>query len=281
MNSFIKNFSPLLLTSGLTLAFAGMADAQSPAAKPSNPDAPKIPGFSIEYMDPTVKPGEDFYHFADGGWIRKNPVPADKSRWGSFNELGELNWFLIHEILEKAAVDESKPLISPIHEVGDLYTSAMDTRTIEKLGLSPITNDLNQISLLESKKEMFALLGDFHNRGIGGFFEMDFSPDAKNSSIYVVNMGQGGLSLPDRDYYLKDSFAEVRTKYRQHLEKMFSLTGDTLPDAAAHADIVLKIETALAQAGRSRVELRDPDKNYNKITTRELLSTNLDLRWKT
>jgi putative endopeptidase len=250
------------------------------ADSPAKSDAPPpVPRFSIGYMDQSVDPGKDFFHYADGTWVKNNPVPADKSRWASFSELAERNWYLIHDILDSAAADKSSPPHSPRREVGDFFASAMDTNRIEKLGFKPIAGDLKRIDRIKSTQDLFALLADFHNRGIGGIFGAGFGPDAKNSAIYAYHLGQGGLSLPDRDYYLKDSFADVRAKYRAHVTKMFTLLGEKPDQASADAATVLSIETDLAKAARSRVELRDPDKNYNKFATAEFVAKDPAIPW--
>ncbi|HWD91623.1 MAG TPA: M13 family metallopeptidase [Verrucomicrobiae bacterium] len=241
--------------------------------------APPIPRFSTNYMDRSVDPAKDFYHYADGNWVKENPVPADKSRWASFSELAERNWYLIHDILDSAAADTAAPAHSPRREVGDFFASAMDTNRIEKLGFKPIAGDLKRIDHVQSLKNLFALLADFHDRGIGGIFGSGFGPDAKNSAIYAYHLGQGGLSLPDRDYYLKDSFADTREKYRAHVTKMFTLLGETPEVAAADASTVLALETELAKACRPRVELRDPDKNYNKFLTPEFIAKDPSIPW--
>jgi putative endopeptidase len=278
-SGFMKSLSiaaaALVASAGLTWA-SESSPTHSPAASP-----PRVPRFSIDYMDRAVKPGIDFYHFCDGSWVKANPVPPDKSRWASFTELAERNWYLIHEILD-AAADPQTPLPphSPRREVGDFFASAMNTNRIEELGLRPIADDSQRIDKINSTEDLFALLADFHNRGIGGIFGAGFGPDAKKSSIYAVELWQGGLSLPDRDYYLKDSFAEVRDKYRAHAKKMFALLGEIPADAEAHAAIVLDLETQLAKASRSRVDLRDPNKNYNKFTTPELTAKCPALAWK-
>ena len=232
---------------------------------------PKNPRFSTNYMDRAVSPGEDFFQFADGQWVKDNPIPADKSRWGGFSELAERNWFAIHKILDDA-VKTPAASGTPLRQVADFYASAMNTNQIEKLGLKPIKADLKRIDRLKNVHDLFALLGELHDSGASGMFGAGIGPDEKNSSIYALELGQGGLSLPDRDYYLKDSFAETRTKYRAHIEKMFTLLGEKPADAAAHADTVISVETELAKVSRSRVDLRDPNKNYNKFTTAELLA---------
>ena len=252
--------------------------AGEPKAKASA--APPVPAFSISYMDRSVSPATNFYEFADGQWLKDNPVPPDKSRWASFSELAERNWYLIHGILEDAAAHSaSLPRHSPRREVGDFYASVMDTNRIEKLGLKPIAADLKEIDRIRSTKDLFAMLADFHQRGIGGMFDTGFGPDEKNSSIYAVELGQGGLSLPDRDYYLKASFADQRQKFHDHLVKMFALLGEKTTVAEADAVTVISLETELAKASRTRVALRDPDKNYNKFTGGELAAKTPALLW--
>jgi putative endopeptidase len=258
-------------------AFASNIDAPDAAGAVA---APKVPAFSIDYMDRSVGPSNDFFHFADGGWLKNNPVPADKSRWNSFSELAERNWFLIHDILDKAEADApSLPKESPEREVGDFFASAMDTNRIEQLGFKPIQNELHRINRIKTTEDLFKTLAELHQSGVGGLFGAGFGPDEKNSSIYAVGLGQGGLSLPDRDYYLKDSFAEKLKLFRAHVQKMFELLGEKPEVAAADADTVIAIETELAKASRSRVELRDPDKNYNKFVGNEFVTNTPALLW--
>ena len=240
--------------------------------------APKIPCFSTNYLDRSVSPATDFYGFACGQWRKNNPIPADKSRWGGFSELAERNWFSIHQILNETLGASSSPS-SPRRQVADFYTSAMDANRIEQLGLKPIQSDLKRIDGVNDLRSLFKLLGEFHNQGCGGMFGMGFGPDEKNSGVYAVELGQGGLSLPDRDYYLKDSFAEIRGKYRRHVEKMFSFLGDKPGAAAAYAETVVALETELAQASRTRVELRDAYKNYNRFTNAEFAAKFPELPW--
>src|SRR5580704_10047640 len=165
---------------GLLLAaavcFTGRAEDGTSTNQP-----PRVPAFSVDYMDRSVNPSADFYHYADGEWLKNNPVPPDKSRWASFMELAERNWYLIHGILDDAAShSESLPPHSPRREVGDFYASAMDTNRIEELGLTPIADDLKRIDSIKSTEDLFTLLADFHQRGIGVMFETGFGPDAKN-----------------------------------------------------------------------------------------------------
>lgn len=240
---------------------------------------PPVPRFSVSYMDRSVDPRKDFYHFADGAWLTNNPVPPDKSRWASFSELAERNWYLIHQILIDAAADTKSPAKAPRREVGDFFASAMDTNRIEKLGFKPIESDLKRIDAIKTTKDLFAVLADFHKRGIGGFFDTGIGPDDKNSTIYAYFLEQGGLTLPDRDYYLSTNFSEIREKYQAHVAKMFTLLGENAAQASSNAATVVDLETQLAKASRTRVELRDPDKNYNKFDTAEFIAKDPATPW--
>jgi putative endopeptidase len=232
---------------------------------------PRVPRFSVDYMDKSVDPGADFFHYAAGNWIKANPVPADKSRWGGFMELQERNWFLIHEILDSLTTSAAVQDNSPAQKVRDLYLSALDTNALEKLGFKPLEPDLRRIAALEGGNDVLRLLADFHQRGIGAFFRQSVEPDAKDSSVYALYLGQGGLSLPDRDYYLKEDFAKIRQAFTTHLAAMLTLLGEEPAAARAHAATVLELETALAKASKSRVDLRDPIANYHKFAVADVV----------
>jgi putative endopeptidase len=241
---------------------------------------PKVPRFSVEYLDKSVKPSADFYRYADGTWLKNNPVPEDKSRWGAFMELQERNWFLIHQILEDAMA--CKPdANSPTQKVADFFRSAMDTNRLEQLGFKPLESDLKRIAELQGREDLLRLLADFHARGIGGGFNCSAQADEKNSEIYALYLGQGGLGMPDRDYYLTDRFAKQRDAYSVHVANMFTLLGEAPAAAKAHAATVLEIETALAKASKSRVDLRDPIANYHKFAVADVVKDYPDLPVKT
>jgi len=260
----------------LALALFTSSVSAGPLAPPG--PEPPVPAFSVSYMDRSVNPAVDFYSFADGQWAKDNPVPADKARWGGFTQLAERNSYLIHGLLEDAAAS-AWPKGTPRREAGDFYASAMNTNRLEKLRFKPIAADLKRIDSLKSMDDFFRLLALFHEEGVPGLFHAGADPDGRQSSIYALGLEQGGLSLPDRDYYLKESFATQRQAYREHVARMFSLLGEKPDEAAAHAGIVLDLETELAKASRSRVELRDPNKNYNKFPRNELLEKNPAMTW--
>ena len=264
---------------GWVLAAACTAAAAEPGTTNLAALPPKVPAFSAAYMDRAVAPAADFYRYAAGRWLQNNPVPSDKARWAAFTELAERNWYLIHTLLDAATADQAAPEHSPRREVGDFFAAAMDTNRIEQLGLAPLAPDLQRIDQLQTAPDLFALLADFHQRGIGGLFTVGFGADEKNSAIYAVELWQAGLSLPDRDYYLTDGFAEKLRLYRAHVQHMFVLLGEQPTEAEAHAATVLALETELARASRSRVDLRDPNKNYNKFTGGELAAKTPALLW--
>ena len=269
----MKNLLPLLLLAAAVLALGqGCAnnavnrDKPGPAAPPQPP--PTGPGFSVKYMDTSVNPGADFFRYACGAWLAANPVPADKSRWGAFEELQERNWKLIHDILLSAVAEGAQPPAphTAAGEVGAFFASAMNTNRLEELGLTPLSEDFARIAALKSANEVIRLAADFQDRGIGVLFDAGVSPDARNSGIYAFELSQGGLGLPDRDYYLSDAFAAKRAAYQAHIIKMLLLAGETPAEAGKDAATVLELETALAKACKARADLRDPVANYHKFT---------------
>ncbi|MBS2005698.1 MAG: M13 family metallopeptidase [Cyanobacteria bacterium SZAS TMP-1] len=281
-SEFNKDFAMKRVAFGalaILSCMSSMGGASAVSAPKETEKEPKIPKFSVDYMDKSVKPGKDFYSYAAGNWVKNNPVPADKARWGSFSELAERNNYLIHGILKSAAEDSSAAPRSPRKQVGDFFASAMNTDLLEKKKFDPIKGDLARIDQIKSTDDLVKLLADFHKEGTGGIFATSVDQDAKDSNIYAFQLYQGGLSLPDRDYYLKDTFAKQRAAYIEHLKKMFVLLGESKADAAKHADTVMKLETELAQASRSRVDLRDPIKNYNKVKISDLIAGAPAMPW--
>ena len=241
-----------------------------PANQPAQP--PAAPRFSVNYMDTSVNPGADFFRYACGGWLASNPVPADKSRWGAFEELQDRNWHLIHDILLSTIDDcdaKPPPPHSPLGEVGAFYASAMNTNRLEELGLTPLREDFARIAALKSAAEIFPFVADLQARNIPALFSSGVSPDARNSGFYAFELGEGGLGLPDRDYYLSGEFADKRAAYEVHIAKMLVLAGDTESAAKTRAATILELETALAKACKPRADLRDPVANYHKFTVAE------------
>ena len=276
----------LILAAGTALAQAPAAPAaaqlpisQDVTSKPTPP--PETKSFDVSAMDTTADPCVDFYQYACGSWMKNNPVPADQRIWTrSFSQLLLRNQYLLWKNLESAA---SAPNSALQKQYGDFYASCMDTATIEKLGLEPITGSWNQIATLKSTREIPALLSWLENRGTpDGFFEFGVSLDQKDSSQQIAEIDQGGISLPDRDYYLVDSphFAEIRAAYVEHMKKMFVLAGDSPEQAAKEAAWVMEIETAMAKASMARVDRRDPAKVYHIYSVGDFQKLTPEFDWK-
>jgi putative endopeptidase len=278
MNS-IRLASILLLAAGTAMAQAP-ATSQADTAKPAPP--PVIKSFDLSAIDKTADPCTDFYQYSCGNWVKSNPIPNDQVRWArSFSLVGERNRYLLWEELDAAAKSPSSPLQK---QFGDYFAACMDTALVEKKGLTPIEPAWKQIAALADAKQLPALLSTLESDGTpDGFFEFGVGQDDKDSSKQIAQIFQGGLSLPDRDYYIVDSkrFTTIRTQYVEHLKKMFTLAGDTPEQAAKEADAVMKIETALAKASTSRTDLREPANRYHIYTVADFQKSAPAFDWAT
>lgn len=234
-------------------------------------------------MDLMVKPGDDFVEYAGGTWLKNNPVPAKETRWGSFNLLRDFNVKAMQTILTDAMNDKKAPAGSVKRRVGDFYMSAMDTITIEKLGAEPIRADFKRAGEVKTAQQVLDEVAYQRMQAVGTpLFGLAVFQDRKFPTRNVVNLSQGGTSLPDRDYYLK---SDTRSKKAQdalhnYMVTLFTLAGTPEPDAQKKAESVFKIEKILAKAQRSRVEMRDPQKTYNKFPISELGKTTPNINWK-
>jgi putative endopeptidase len=233
-------------------------------------------------MDLSVKPGDDFYQYASGTWIKNNPVPAKETRWGSFNALRDFNINAVKGLVEEAAADKSAPAGSVKKRVGDFYTAAMDSVTIEKLGYTPIKPELEKIRQFKNIQDVLNHTAYLRTNGIAApMFGFGVGQDRKNVNKYLPQLGQGGTTLPDRDYYLKDDSrsVKVREAYTTYMTTLFKLTGSNTADAAKKAAVVMSIEKKFAEAQMTRLEMRDPYKTYNKYTVADFSKTTPAINW--
>jgi len=239
------------------------------------------PGFDVASIDSTVNPCENFYQYACGGWIAENPIPADQSRWSRFNELSERNQTILRGILEQVA-DGGNQRSPAEQRIGDYYASCMDEEQINSLGAKPLAPSLERIREISNPEELPALVAQLHRFGVSTLFRFGSDADFKNSTTMIADIDQGGLGLPDRDYYVRqdEKSAELRDKYIRHVQAMFQLLGESEETAARKASIVMGIETALAEGSLELVERREPTNIYHKMTTEELAKLAPSFDWK-
>lgn len=240
----------------------------------------KVKAIDTSNMDRSVAPGDNFFRYANGKWLDNNPIPDEYSSWGAATMIYENNQFQLQSIIEEASQSKDVEPGSIKQKIRDFYNSGMDSVQVNTLGITPIQPLLEQIDALESTDQLAEVMGSLLPAGISPFFYFYTGADMKNASIVIANLYQGGLGLPERDYYLDDDdrSKDIREKYVAHLEHMFVLTGSSVAAAKKQAADVMQIETALAQNSMSRVERRDPNKTYHKLLVEELktLSPNFD-----
>src|SRR6478672_8066212 len=232
-------------------------------------------------LDRSVSACTDFYQFANGGWVKSHPVPPAYSVWGSFTELQENNQSNLLTILRNAAASGNPKASADLRKLGTYYSSCMDSAAAERAGYQPIASELERVAAITNRAQLETEIARLHARGVPALFGFGAQQDAKNSSEVIAGIRQGGLSLPDRDYYLNADkrYADIRTNYADHVTRMFQLIGESQGQASTDAQRVLAIETALARPAKTRVELRDPNANYHRMTAAELSQLAPGFNW--
>ncbi|WP_263411390.1 M13 family metallopeptidase [Terriglobus tenax] len=265
-----------LLASALLLgALPAFAQVSAPTAEPKQPIS-----FDLSGIDKTADPCTDFYQYACGNWKKNNPIPNDQTRWGRFNELAERNNYLLYQQLKAAAEAPKTPLQK---KYGDYFAACMDKPLADKLGYTPLQPQFAAIDSFKDPKKFATFAGMMEDKyGVGFFFGFGSDQDQKDASQVIGAIDQGGLSLPDRDYYLQDDerMTKIRAQYLEHLTKMFTLIGDDATQAATEAKAVLAIETALAKGSMSRVDRRNPANVYHVMTIAQLQELTPSFDWK-
>ncbi|HNX95532.1 MAG TPA: M13 family metallopeptidase [Holophaga sp.] len=236
-------------------------------------DLPK-PGHGLRPadMDTAVKPCDDFFQFANGSWLNRTKIPAEYANWGAFMEIREHNLETLKVILEDVSKRSDWPKGSIQQKVGDFYAMGMDEARIEREGIRPLAPAFQRIAKIKNVKDLVREIAILHRQGVNAAFGFGVGQDDKDSAHYIAQIAQGGLGLPDRDYYTKDDAksVELRAKYEAHVTRMFELLGDKPAAAQAHAKTVMTFETRLAKASMTRVEQRDPNAIYHKLTRAEI-----------
>lgn len=275
-SSLLALCAPLCVAQQIAVSFAPSDAATGPTAPPKKPLS-----MDLSAIDKTVNPCDDFYQYACGNWNKQNPIPADQARWGRFNELADRNNYLLYTDLKSAAAAPKSPLQK---KYGDFFAACMNTTEVDQLGDKPLQPELAMIAGLKSTKDLAALNVETSKR-FGGveLFGVGVQQDQKDSSKQILTTGQGGLTLPDRDYYLNPAprFAKIREEYVTNVKDTFALLGDTPEQAQTEAAAVMKIETALATGSMDRVTMRDPSKRYHIMTVAEAQALTPDYSWKT
>jgi predicted metalloendopeptidase len=271
-----------LILAACAMLLAGMPAVAQNSSNASSTQSKPLISFDVNDMDKSVDPCADFFQYACGTWIKNNPIPADQPQWGRFNELHDHNQLILKGLLEQRSADNASRSAND-QKIGDYYFSCMDEKTVNAKGTDALKPMLERINALTDKKQLPELIGYLHPITVGSLplFEFGSEPDAKDSMMEIATTDQGGLGLPDRDYYLKSDEKSValRNAYLEHVTKMFTLAGESPEKAAADAKTVMSMETTLAKSSMDRVERRDPTKTYHKLTLAQLQELSPAFAW--
>ncbi len=238
-------------------------------------------GFDVRDMDAAVRPQDDFFHYASGGWMKRNPIPKAEARWGSFTVLRHATDTQLQSLLKKVVGKKRTKTGGAEQMIRDFYRSGMDMEGRRALGLTPLAPLLKRIDAIRNQDDVVSVIAHLERLGSGGIWGMGIDQDMKNSERYIVYLGQGGLGMPDRDYYLKDEteLKRVRRAYQMHLVRLLELAGRR-KEARQEAEVVLEIETAIAKVSMKKEDLRDVDKTYHKKTLAQLQAIAPRIPWK-
>jgi putative endopeptidase len=270
----------ILMFAAGALLLPALAAGQAATAPAGQESTKQIRSFDTDAMDKTVDPCTDFYQFACGGWRKANPIPSDRGAYSRFAELDDNNHFVLRDILTQISANDPKRDAND-QKVGDYYASCIDENAINKKGLAPLKPELDKIAAIKSKADLPKYLAVAHLFGARSFFNFGSEPDAKDAKMTIAGTDQGGIGLPDRDYYFREDAksASIRDAYIAHVTNMFKLAGDSPDVAAAKAKVVMRIETALAKVSLDNVSRRDPQKTYHKQTVKELAAMTPAFNW--
>ena len=255
----------------------------SVAFNPSEKEKPmkKTAAINPQHMDTSIKPGNNFFEYVNGNWMAENQIPAEYSQYGAFTILYENNQKLLKQLVEEVSTQSNINNGSVNQKIRDLYNSGMDTAAIEKIGINAIKSELDAIGNLSSIEDVQKYIAAMHKSGISPLFYVFSEADQQNSSMTIANLYQGGLGLPDVDYYINDdeSSKKLRSEYVNHLTQMFILAGNNNQEAKDKAYVVLNLETQLAEVSKTRLERRDPNANFNKMSISELSNISPEFNW--
>ena len=273
----MKSFKTITTSLFLGAVFLTSCSQQS-TEKKEKPMENKVSAIDAKDMDLNVKPGVNFFEYANGGWMKTNPVPSDKSQYGSFTVLYDNNQEQLKSLINELTQQENEANTNA-QKIADFYKSGMDTAKREALSIKPLLADLEKVKAVSNIDDFIKTIGEFHSEGISGLFYFSDVQDEKNSKNVISILYQGGIGMPDRDYYVSEEkrMQDIKAEYEKYVAKMFQLA--QFNNAEDKAKTVLDIETKLAENSFTRLELRDPFKNYNKMNLEELNKIANNIPW--
>src|ERR1035437_2825870 len=270
-----KKYTSILL---ILMSMSMIVNAGTPVTG-NTPEKKKA--IDLSNFDTTVNPRNDFYNYVNGNWLKNNPIPPTENLWGSFNELREKNLKNMRIVLDEAAADKSAPQGSNKQKIRDFYSTGMDSLKREKEGAAPLKDIFAKIAAIKNSDDLVNVIGYLHTIQVRNLFGFSVDQDDKASTEMICKLHQGGIGLPDRDYYVNtdDNSKMIQKEYKNYISMMFGLLGDSPLDVMNESASIINIETDLAKASRKRVDLRDPELNYNKKTIAELKTLVPNMNW--